>query len=173
MKPTVQVAILGLVLLAGLALGWQAKPTPKPTYRNVIVQDTVILHQAPDTVLKFVDRIKWKTLEPTVIAHGTTVDTLRLAAYCAPVVTDSVTTPAPVLPPSSGRYDGKTLKLFSVTSDSKLFAQETAVTPPFEWVNRGEQYDVRTTRSGFKLFKALPKVLVPVGAFAFGVLVAK
>jgi hypothetical protein len=172
MKITLPLAIAGLCLLAGMAIGWQVHPTPPPTYRDVIVHDTVIEKQAPETVLSVIERIKWRVVEPTVIARGDTPDPERLRPYCQPVVAESVTT-APVLPPSSGKYDGKTLKLFSVTSDGKLFAQETQTGTPLEWVNRGDMYEVRTTRSGFKLFKALPKVLVPVGAFALGVLVAK
>lgn len=172
MKPIVLIAGAGLILLAGLAIGWQVKPMPDPTYRDVVVSDTVIMQSAPDTVLSIIEKIKWRTVEPTVIAHGTTVDTVRLAAYCRP---DTVLpTPVAVLPPSSGKYDGKTLSLFSVTSDSRLFAQETAVTPPFEWVAVGGTYDVRTTRSGFKLFKALPKFLVPaLAGVAVGVVIAQ
>lgn len=182
MKPIVLIAGAGLILLAGLAMGWAVKPMPKPTYRDVIVSDTVIMAQQPDTVLKFVDRIKWRTVEPTVIARGDTRDTTRLDAFCRsqPLITESVnkdsalTLTNAVLPPSSGKYDGKTLSLFSVTSDSRLFAQETAVTTPFEWVAVGGTYDVRTTRSGFKLFKALPKFLVPaLAGVAVGVVISK
>ena len=78
MKPIVMVAAAGLILLAGLAIGWHVKPTPKPTYRDVIVPDTVLLASAPDTVLKFVDRIVWRTAEPAVIARGNTTDLRRL-----------------------------------------------------------------------------------------------
>jgi hypothetical protein len=168
-KPIVLCAIGGLILLAGLAIGWQVKPVPPPTYRDVVVHDSVIVQQAPDTVLRFVDRIKWKVLEPTVVARGDQVDTLRLQAYCAPIIPNSISDsgnakPAPVLPPSSGKYDGKTLKLFSVTSDSRLFAQETQVTAPFEWVNRGGVYEVRTERAGFKLPRLIPRFLLPFAA---------
>lgn len=177
MKPTVMVAAGGLILLLGLIVGWQVKPVPPPTYRNVIVPDTVILAQAPETVLSVVERIRWRVAEPTVIARGTDSVPARLDAYCRPnVVTDSgnVVTSPPVLPPSSGKYDGTTLSLFSVTSDSRLYAQETRVKAPFQWVNREGVYEVREERSGFRLFRGLPKVLVPFAAgLATGVILAK
>lgn len=177
MKPIVVIAAAGLILLAGLAIGWQAKPTPLPTYRDVIVSDTVLLASAPDTVLSIVERIKWKTLEPTVIAHGNTTDLSRLDLYCGPSklqASDSTVPPASaVLPPTSGRFTGSVLSLYATDSDGRLYNQEVAVTAPFQWVAHGGVYDVRTTRSGFKLFRALPKVLLPAAAFTLGVLIAK
>ena len=188
MKPIVLAAAGGLILLAGLAIGWQARPVPPPTYRDVVVRDTVILRQAPDTVLRVVDRIRWRVAEPTVIARGDSAVPTRLDAYCRPDTVfqrspDTVfqrseethsTPPAPVLPPSSGKYNGHTLALYSITSDGKLFAQETNVAAPFQWVARGGTYEVREERSGFRLFRGLPKVLLPLAVgFTAGVIVAK
>lgn len=188
MKPLVLVSAGGLILLVGLAVGWQVRPVPPPTYRDVVVRDTVILRQAPDTVLRVVDRIRWRVAEPTVVARGDSAAPERLDAYCRPdtvpnrgTIVPNVGTSdssshvsAPVLPPSSGKYDGRTLALFSVTSDGKLFAQETPVAAPFQWVARGGTYEVREERSGFRLFRGLPKVMLPLAAgFAAGVIVAK
>ena len=172
-----QAAVFGLVAIGAAWLAWTLKPTPAPTYRDVVVHDSVILKEAPDTVLRLVDRIKWRVAEPTVIARGDSAVPARLAAYCGPdTVSGSVSPPMsdPVLPPSSGKYDGTQLSLFSVTSDGRLFAQETPAKPPFEWVNRGGQYEVREQRAPFHLLRGLPGDLVKLAVgFGVGVIVAK
>lgn len=173
--PVKQWIVPGLAALGAAWLAWTLKPTPAPTYRDVVVHDSVILKEAPDTVLRFVDRIKWRVMEPTVIARGDSAVPERLAAYCGPdTVSDSVSPPMsdPVLPPSSGKYDGSRLALFSVTSDGRLFAQETPAKAPFEWVNRGGVYEVREQRAPFRLWNGLPgtaaKGAVIVGSFLLG-----
>ena len=175
MKPIVAVAAAGLILLAGLAIGWQVKPTPQPTYRDVIVPDTVLLASAPDTVLKFVDRIVWRTAEPAVIARGNTTDLRRLDSYCASVKlpSDSAAPPA-VLPPTSGRYAKGTLDLYATDSHGRLFHQATPVTAPFEWVATDSTYTVREHRKGFQFFSGIPKVALPfLAGMAVGVIVAQ
>ena len=175
MKPIVLIAGAGLILLAGLAIGWQAKPMPDPTYRDVVVTDTVIMASAPDTVLRFVDRILWRTAEPSVIARGNTTDLRRLDNYCAAVTVplDSLPPPA-VLPPTSGRYTGKVLDLYATDSHGRLFHQATPVSAPFEWVATDSTYEVREHRKGFQLFRGIPKVALPfLAGMAAGVIVAQ
>jgi len=175
MKPVVLAAGACLILLVGLSIGWQVKPTPKPIYRDVIVPDTVILQSAPDTVLRFVDRIKWRVAEPQVIARGTTSDLSRLDNYCATIrfPSDSVVPPA-ALPPTSGRYTGKVLDLYATDSRGRLFHQSTPVSSPFEWVATDSTYEVREQRAGFRFFRGIPKVALPfLAGVAAGVIVAK
>lgn len=169
------VAAAGLILLAGLAIGWQVKPMPDPTYRDVVVSDTVIQQSAPDTVLKFVDRIVWRVADPSVIARGNTTDLRRLDNYCAAVTlpSDSIVPPA-VLPPTSGRYSGKVLDLYATDSHGRLFHQATPVTAPFEWVATDSTYTVREHRKGFQFFSGIPKVALPfLAGMAVGVIVAQ
>lgn len=175
MKPTVMLATAGLILLAGLAIGWQVKPMPNPTYRNVVVHDTVIQQAAPDTVLRFIDRIKWRVAEPEVIARGETADLSRLDNYCAERVVAVDSAPSPVvLPPTSGRYSKGHLELFATTSDGRLFNQTTKVNAPFEWVARGGVYEVREERAGFQFLRGVPKFALPfLAGMAVGVIVSK
>ncbi len=179
MKPTVLIAAAGLILLAGLAIGWQVKPMPDPTYRTVTVTDTLIQNSAPDTILKFVDRIVWRVAEPTVVARGGSADLGRLEDYCRAatipigIIPDSVPPPV-VLPPTSGRYAKGTLDLYATTSDGRLFHQATPVTAPFEWVATGDTYEVREHRKGFQFLSGIPKVALPfLAGLATGVILAK
>lgn len=175
MKPTVMLATAGLILLAGLIVGWQVKPMPDPTYRTVTVTDTLIQQSAPDTVLKWKDRIVWRVADPIVIARGDTADLRRLDAFCAEAVapTDTVAHPV-VLPPTSGRYAKGVLDLYATTSDGRLFHQATPASAPFEWVATGDTYEVREHRKGLQFLSGVPKFALPfLAGMAVGVIVAK
>jgi len=168
----VELVALGVLLILVGWLGWHLKPQPASQFRDVIVHDQEIVKETPDSVLKLIDRLRLAVKKPSLIAHGDVADPSRLDAFCRPpappdtvLVTvadrgDSVaaplTAPVAVLPPSSGKYDGKRLQLFSVTSDGKLFQQDTPAQAPFEWIAVGGEYSVREERAPFRFFSSLP-----------------
>lgn len=174
----VELVALGVLLLLVGWVTWNLKPAPAPTFRDVVVRDEVIVKETPDSVLKLIDRLRLAVKKPSLIAHGDVADPSRLDAFCRPpappdtvlvTVRDSagvpeapLTAPVAVLPPSSGKYDGTRLTLFSVTSDGKLFQQETPAKPPFEWIAVGGEYSVREERAPFRFLKSLPGTVLKV-----------
>ena len=73
-----------LPALGALAYYVLFSPTEPTVYRDVIVSVHEIEANEPDTVVRWRERIRWRTPEPEVAAHAPGGATGDVAAFCAP-----------------------------------------------------------------------------------------
>jgi len=73
-----------LPLAGALAYYVLFSPTEPTIYRDVVVTVRQIEANEPDTVVRWRDRIRWRTPEPEVAAHAPGGAVTDVAAFCAP-----------------------------------------------------------------------------------------
>lgn len=130
--------------LAGFLLCyWWPAPAPAAPV-TLVVSDTAYLAVVPDTVIRWTERIAWRTVPAeTIQVTRTRFDTVRVAAFCAAARDSSA---APILPTFAGRYDGRHLELSATRSDGTGWRQVQDVLPPFTWSARSSDVLVQGRR---------------------------
>ncbi|MGH7184696.1 MAG: hypothetical protein ACREIB_00225 [Pseudomonadota bacterium] len=178
--------LLALLALAGGALaGWELKPAPPARFETVVVKDTNLAQLRPHVTPTLGERITKTTVKPSQVATSAgKADSTAINNFCAQRVAavvrarakaaalqtsaqpeadslkPAVSTPAPILPPFSGRFADNTLTLQATRSDGSLYQAEFAAHPPLEWVaGHGGQSDTAAiVRQNRALFRLLPKL---------------
>lgn len=147
---------LGLLLMRFLA----GDPEPQVRYRTVVVPESVIVAQEPDTVVRFVERIRYREVEPEQVATAPKAALPDVAAFCsaagwveASAGVDSVPPGQPVGPPvppmlllRSFAYDDGALTLWGPRSDGELWRGDYQVGRKFRGTVQGDGVFIQADR---------------------------
>lgn len=166
--------LIGLVcLITGSVIGWRLRPAPPPAFPRVITDTVAIYRERPVAVIRWRDRIRWRSVPPAVVATGPEgeKDTAAVTRYCTTLRDTSRAQAPATLPDFRGRMSGPTLQLWSTLSDGRAWYSSTTVHGSMlQWLSNSDSVIVREERVGFRLFRGLPgKVLL----FGTGVLAGK
>lgn len=155
-------AFMAAVLVVRAGIG-----DPEPRYRDVVVHDTVLIRQEPDTVVRWRDRIVHVYPEAEQVATAPDAAQPDVVGFCtaagwnppgAPALTADTAADAPLrhpipvarLPPRllirSGTYDDGSLALFGVLSTGDLQRRDYDVRAPFSFRAVGDSVIVEGSR---------------------------
>lgn len=139
-----------LCAVAGALALWTFQPTPEPEYRDVIVTRDVIVKGEPDTVVKIVERVKWRTVVREVRAVAPLAATETVVRFVEAATAAADTTRADSVPVMalirSGTYNGRTLTLWQAQSDGDLARESFNVRAPFRFTMQGDAAFVQGNR---------------------------
>lgn len=160
-------------LMGALLLFQTAWPDTYVPYPEVIVPARRIIEREPDTVRTFVDRIRYVTVEPTVVARAPDGARDEVESFCQPTVVAALPpleTPAPIPAPRllvrSGSFDPgwwfqrDALRLTGPTSHGDLKAFDFSVRRGFSFRASGDTLIVRHPRAA--LFREAAELSVPL-----------
>lgn len=138
------VTLIAFIFGAGVVAFWPDPRVVIPVTEEIPAEDFIAV--VPDTVVKWTERITWRTVPAeTVQVTRTRFDTVRVAAFCA-AATDTTGTAAPILPAFAGRYDGRLLELSATRSDGTGYRQVSEARPPFTFSSRMSDVLVQSRR---------------------------
>lgn len=162
-------------LAAGLALAFLAGRCSSPpgpvTYERVIVPESVLVRSAPDTIVQWRERVVYRTVQAEPRAEAPGAAETDVARFCALArdtvrITDTVHVAA-AAPPRlalayAGRFDGRRLSLWEITSDGARVREDFRVRVPHQWAIRGDSALVQSSRWWW--VRPLLACLPPAGA---------
>lgn len=152
--------VLAAFVAGGVAVLLFARPDPEVIYDLVEVPVERIVEREPDTVVRFVDRIRYVTPDPVQIAVAPLGAATQVASFCAPSVltaaADTVTDRPPeqlllrsVVHDPGWWFSKDRLTLTGPTSYGDLQAIDVDVRPGFTVRTVGDSVLVRYPRTGF------------------------
>jgi len=159
-RALVLVLVLAAVGAAAFAAG-RRTARPRVEYQRVIVPAVA---PAPDTVVRWRERIVYRTVHAEQRAEAPGTGSAAVAEFCRAAaaaaaapdtvrLVDTVRVAAAPTPGQrlalayAGRYDGRTLELWSLLSDGgRAHERFRGVRVPHEWTIRGDSALVRSSR---------------------------
>lgn len=148
--------LLLLAALAGAMLAWLTFPQapPEVRYSRVVVPESVLVHQEPDTVVRLVERIRYRTVAAEVQATARGAAELEVREFCARPAPIAVETGSPVGPPVPAKllirsmaFDGAELRAWGPRSDGDLWSGSYQVRAPWRAAVMGDSLLVQGDRS--------------------------
>lgn len=176
--------LLAVAIAVGFFLGRRGEPPVR--YRDVVVTDTLILRGEPDTIVRFVERIVYRTVQAEQQAVAPRAALPDVASFCSAAgwslqVADTSssspdslphTAPASVLLLRSFSYDDGDLTLIGPRSNGDLWRGDYRVGRRFQGRVMGDSVFVQTDRwSGARTW--IERALWVGGGVAAGYLVAQ
>lgn len=161
----IHAALAVLMLVIGVLFGrlFFTPDPPPPRYQRVIVPESVLVIGKPDTIVKWRERIVWRTAQPEQVATATDAALPEVSAFCG--AAGWVIQPAPggdtvppPLPPArllltAGTYDGRELRQWGVLSNGDAWSAEYRVRAPLQWTVTGDSLLVQGHRmSGLRVW---------------------
>lgn len=132
-----------LRIVIGMAVGvtlWaNFGPSPEQVFQRVIVPDTVLVQMEPDTVVKFVEKIKLITVKPGLVALAPDGAQATVNKFCT-IAVDTVHIPGEPIPAlvRSGTYSGSQLRLWEVSANGDLTMEQFKARSPFKFTMRDD-----------------------------------
>jgi len=145
-----------VVAVIAAAAVWWFKPDPPVRYERVEVPKEVIIEQEPDTVVRWRERVVYRTPEPTQIAVAVDAAIPAVESFCRPVATmhtDTVVVDPQVLLRSVTTNPGwfladDDITMIGVSNTGALKAFHYSVRPGWSARTVGDSLLVRSPRFG-------------------------